>query len=223
MTSRNVLDAMGGISPDMIAEAAPHADQRKRGNRTGMKWGTVVAACLCLTVAIGIAVSPRIYREYLYCGDQPTLPDVAYCVGTTLEGGYGRLVYRTDDFENHTLSFTLTKDDDAPICVAFSGYQILEEWTDEQGVMCAKVQYYSFVTPQYSYQTSGGTIVVDDALRIYVNGEESKALPTEVGTYEITIDYSAIYDYTDYVYETVGIVGFGTLIVGASEHTPNQP
>ena len=51
MTDRNILDAFGGISPDLIEEAAPHGGQKKRDGRAWVKWGAV-AACFTLALAI---------------------------------------------------------------------------------------------------------------------------------------------------------------------------
>ena len=51
MTDRNILDAFGGISPDLIEEAAPHGGQKERDGRAWVKWGAV-AACFTLVLAI---------------------------------------------------------------------------------------------------------------------------------------------------------------------------
>ena len=51
MTDRNILDAFGGISPDLIEEAAPHGGQKERDGRAWVKWGAV-AACFTLALAI---------------------------------------------------------------------------------------------------------------------------------------------------------------------------
>ena len=51
MTDRNILDAFGGISPDLIEEAAPHGGQKERDGKAWVKWGAV-AACFTLVLAI---------------------------------------------------------------------------------------------------------------------------------------------------------------------------
>ena len=51
MTDRNILDAFGGISPDLIEEAAPHGGQKERDGRAWVKWGAM-AACFILVLAI---------------------------------------------------------------------------------------------------------------------------------------------------------------------------
>ena len=51
MTDRNILDAFGGISPDLIEEAASHGGQKERDGRAWVKWGAM-AACFTLVLAI---------------------------------------------------------------------------------------------------------------------------------------------------------------------------
>ena len=51
MTDRNILDAFGGISPDLIEEAAPHGGQKERDGRAWVKWGAM-ASCFTLVLAI---------------------------------------------------------------------------------------------------------------------------------------------------------------------------
>ena len=55
MTDRNILDAFGGISPDLIEEAAPHGGQKERDGRAWVKWGAVAA---CFTLVLAIFTSP---------------------------------------------------------------------------------------------------------------------------------------------------------------------
>ena len=55
MTDRNILDAFGGISPDLIEEAAPHGGQKERDGKAWVKWGAMAA---CFTLALAIFTSP---------------------------------------------------------------------------------------------------------------------------------------------------------------------
>ena len=67
MTDRNILDAFGGISPDLIEEAAPHGGQKERDGRAWVKWGAVAA---CFAVIVGaMTAMPKLWR-------MATLPDV---------------------------------------------------------------------------------------------------------------------------------------------------
>lgn len=59
MTNRNILDAFGGISPDLIEEAAPHGGQKERDGKDWVKWGAV-AACFTLVLAIFTSLGGKI-------------------------------------------------------------------------------------------------------------------------------------------------------------------
>lgn len=59
MTSRNLLDAMGGIDPQLILEAAPDAVKPKRAGGLWMKWGAMAA---CLAVIVGAILAVPVLR-----------------------------------------------------------------------------------------------------------------------------------------------------------------
>ena len=59
MTDRNILDAFGGISPDLIEEAAPHGGQKERDGKAWVKWGAM-AACFTLVLAIFTSLGGKI-------------------------------------------------------------------------------------------------------------------------------------------------------------------
>lgn len=51
MTNRNILDAFGGISLDLIEEAVPRRGQKERNRKAWVKWGAVAASGLILVLA----------------------------------------------------------------------------------------------------------------------------------------------------------------------------
>ncbi len=53
MKNTNLLQAIGRIDPDLIAEAAPDTVQKKTANNIRIKW-TAVAACLVLLLSVGL-------------------------------------------------------------------------------------------------------------------------------------------------------------------------
>ena len=65
MTNTNLLQAMGGIDPKLIADAAPDAEPGKKRNKAWVKWASM-AACFCIVImkavidgqsdSIGVAV-----------------------------------------------------------------------------------------------------------------------------------------------------------------------
>lgn len=61
MTNRNLLQAMGRIAPELIADAAPDVPQKKSANKTWVRWGAV-AACLILMIAVTIIIVPHTDR-----------------------------------------------------------------------------------------------------------------------------------------------------------------
>ena len=56
-------------------------------------------------------------------------------------------------------------------------------------------------------------IVLDNKLNISVNGEKVDILPTAPGTYEITIDYSELYEFLDHVEPAVEAYSFGSFVI----------
>lgn len=59
MTNRNLLNAIGGIDPRLILEAAPDAVKPKRTGKLWMKWGAVAA---CLAVIVGAILAVPVLR-----------------------------------------------------------------------------------------------------------------------------------------------------------------
>lgn len=56
MTSTNLLYAMGGIDPGLIADAAPDAAQKKPQHKTWINWASL-AACLCLVIGVAFRIA----------------------------------------------------------------------------------------------------------------------------------------------------------------------
>jgi hypothetical protein len=75
MTDRNLLQAMGRIAPELIADAAPDAPQKKSANKTWVRWGAV-AACFCLIITATIIMIPYLNRDD--SGTQS--PDISHAV-----------------------------------------------------------------------------------------------------------------------------------------------
>lgn len=70
MTNINLINAMGRIAPELIADAAPDAAQKEPTHKAWEKCvSVVVAACLCLMIA-GAA--------YYFAGNSGNEPSVIY-------------------------------------------------------------------------------------------------------------------------------------------------
>lgn len=201
MKKENLAAALNDIDFDMVEDAynSAHSNsQRKNKHLCLPRWGAI-AACLCLVIAVGVLVSPILENAFRNeAVDEETL----VLVGNTLEYDNGTIVYHTDNYADRTLAFTLEKEDDSPICLAFRGTRTVEDDEDH----CEVISLYS----DYEPITRNAT-VVDNLLTISVNGVETNALPTEAGTYEIVVDYSKLDDFLDAGYNSVWLVGFNEL------------
>ena len=106
MTNINLINAMGRIAPELIADAAPDAAQKEPTHKAWEKCvSVVVAACLCLMIA-GAA--------YYFAGNSGNEPSVIY-PGYTEESSF---YYKGDIFEN---GFAIITHD--TLTVAFRGWR----------------------------------------------------------------------------------------------------
>ena len=69
MTNENLLQAMGGIDPKLIADAAPDVEQKKSANKSWTKWASM-AACFVLILSAVIVVP--MLREDEFPSQLPT-------------------------------------------------------------------------------------------------------------------------------------------------------
>lgn len=167
-----------------------------------IKWGAVVA-CMCLFLAASVIIIPYIQNE-IYENQMKHYND-----GAKVENKIGTLTFNDVDAENHICSFTLIKTNDSPIYFKFSGYIVEKEWTDEQGIERKKAQLVDVITPYADYSPDNGHEVLDIDLVITVNGNVVDTIPSEAGEYEITIDYSELYNTLDHVDDVVEVFKFG--------------
>ena len=201
MTSRNILDAMGEIAPDMIAEAAPGVVQRKRGNQTWVKWGAAVAACLCLVVAIGVAVSPRIYREYFHTGDQSIVDELypfdsirvgeSAAFDSVYGGGISGIV-TYDTLQDTSFSFTVTVNE-----------------SNEYAHDLILNHYIEFEVNGEYVADKGERIPVYPLLDVYVNGIQQDGYDKMTDTITFVIKGSCAFGRIDN-YDPEGVSGIAT-------------
>ncbi len=180
-------------------------NKRKKTTKVWIKYA--IAACLCFCVICVAIYTPHII-ELITEGQMKV-----YYQGNVAENKYGSLILVENDSSRNTCSFTLRKTDDTPLYIKFSGYVVKEEWTDEQGINRQKVQQVDIITPFDDYTPENGREVVDVNLLIYVNGNKVDELPTDAGEYEISIDYSGLYDVLDHVDPAIEVRKFGIFII----------
>ena len=209
MKREKISEAMGNISSRHIKEAAEFTmEEKPHKNKTSwVKWASV-AACFCLIIVASIMVIPNILNDPNENADKITLQ------GVTVNSSIGQLTLTESNIENNQCTFTLIKENNKPIYICFRGFSILETYNDENGVEHKKVQQYHIVTPYDNYEKAAENhIVLDNKLNISVNGEKVDILPTAPGTYEITIDYSELYEFLDHVEPAVEAYSFGSFVI----------
>ena len=209
MNREIISEAMGNISSRHIKEAAEFTMEEKphKSKTSWVKWASV-AACFCLIIVASIMVIPNILNDPNENADKITLQ------GVTVNSSIGQLTLTESNIENNQCTFTLIKENNKPIYICFRGFSILETYNDENGVEHKKVQQYHIVTPYDNYEKAAENhIVLDNKLNISVNGEKVDILPTAPGTYEITIDYSELYEFLDHVEPAVEAYSFGSFVI----------
>lgn len=165
---------------------------------------SAIAACFCFVIIAGFILMPYInhnsdqfvYHKYL---------------GDTQKSDIAEITFNSLDRENHICYFTLIKKDNTPFYFEFGGYTY-DEWIDVQGNKCWKHQAYDIITPYKKYKPEYGHKVLEIDLIITVNGNVVDSIPREPGKYEISIDFSEMYNVLDGVYERVRVSHFEEFI-----------
>ena len=211
MTQEKLIDAITDLDSDILNRyfdmKADLAAKKKPKKRTWVKWASV-AACFCLIIVASIMVIPNILNDLNENADKITLQ------GVTVNSSIGQLTLTESNIENNQCTFTLIKENNKPFYICFRGFSILETYIDENGVEHKKVQQYHIITPYDNYEKAAENhIVLDNKLNINVNGEKVDILPTAPGTYEITIDYSELYEFLDHVEPAVEAYSFGSFVI----------
>ena len=211
MTRENFIDAVTELDTDILDRyflmKQALAEKKKPKKRTWVKWASM-AACFCLIIVASIMVIPNILNNPNENADKITMQ------GVTVNSSIGQLTLTESNIENNQCTFTLIKENNKPIYICFRGFSILETYTDENGVERKKVQQYHIITPYDNYEKAAENhIVLDNKLSISVNGKKADKLPTAPGTYEITIDYSELYEFLDHVEPAVEAYSFGSFVI----------
>ena len=211
MTQEKLIDAITDLDSDILNRyfdmKADLAAKKKPKKRTWVKWASM-AACFCLIIVASIMVIPNILNNPNENADKITMQ------GVTFNSSIGQLTLTESNIENNQCTFTLIKENNKPIYICFRGFSILETYTDENGVERKKVQQYHIITPYDNYEKAAENhIVLDNKLSISVNGKKADKLPTAPGTYEITIDYSELYEFLDHVEPAVEAYSFGSFVI----------
>lgn len=203
------VDAVSYLDANLLTEHLKRKEKlrNKAKNKKKvafMRW-SAIAACICLLVVISII--PRLTQHSVENESRVTM------LGGTVESSWGIITYTENNLDLSQISFTMIKETDNPFYVEFRGYNVLSEWVDEDGIPHKEMEHYAITTPYEKYNEKENFVSVDDKLIIYVNGEQVDVLPIEPGQYEITIDYSAVNDFLDYVDTSVYVYNYGYFLL----------
>ncbi len=196
MSRYDLLEAIGNVDEACVMTAREGYKPRRA------VWITVasLAACLMLTFIIPISMN------ILFPASSSDGQDVIYGLGESATSGMGTVTFTESDTEKHTVSFVFEKVNDGHYGLCFTGYD------NDEG------EIYNAIT---WCDTSNIQPCPDDAtvkcggFSYTVNGETADALPFSAGRYEVTVDYSGMYEYCDKVSTRIFVVGFGAFDFGS--------
>lgn len=159
----------------------------------------IVMISLILIVLI-LAVAFLIFRKGKEDEEEPGSGSPAHYsgVGDTIEEEYGKLEYLGGERNQIELKITNWSESIEEMCILIYGYVILQEF--EEG-NCEGINF--ILTDDGAEE--GSYIVLDDILKIYIDGIQTDNLfiPADGIEHEVLIDYSEIYSR----YENVVIDG----------------
>ena len=212
MNREDLYRSFNNIDDDILERSEAN---KKRLSYTWKKWGAI-AACLCILVIGAISILNN------QSGIEMESQMVVHLVGSVVENNAGILTYHTDNYSEHVMGFTLVKKNDMEMYIRFDGYIIKNEWTDEDGVH-QEVEEYVAMSPYDDYEQQPNRTLINDALVITVNGVETNVLPTEPGTYEISVYYGELYNRLDVISNEVEILGFGHFMIDCEDFEEQHP
>ena len=212
MNREDLYRSFNNIDDDILERSEAN---KKRLSYTWKKWGAI-AACLCVLV-IG---ARSILNNQSGIGMESQM--VVRLVGSVVENKAGTLTYHTDNYSEHVMEFTLVKKNDIEMYIRFDGHVIKDEWEDEDGLH-HEVEEYVAMSAYADYEQQPNRTLINDALVITVNGVETNVLPTEPGTYEISVYYGELYNRLDVVQRDVEILGFGHFMIDCEGFEEQHP
>ncbi len=213
MNSYDILDALGCVDDVYIARA------REIKSRKGIRNAFIsAAACFLILIFIPIAVnfftseekhsSPHppnknetsggASNNQDNLGNYASKPDIIYNLGSAVTTERGTIKLTEHDAAKKTVSFVFDKKNYMAFGFNFIGYN------SENKI------YYNVITESESFKPyPENAVVYNDKLIYTVNGKITNELPQEPGIYEITVDYSRMYEFCNDVSSDFLVVGFG--------------
>lgn len=205
-------DAISCLDSDLLKE---HLNAKKcnriRSNKH--RWSLLklilAAACVCLIITSAIVILSNIDNIF----SDEVIQNI-YFEGETIKTQSFNLSLMNVNQETGVCTFELENktNEHKGMYLIFNGWIVTREFIDDQGVLCYDTDDYDVITPYPDYVSKFGYIVVDNLLKITVNGEDVDAIPTEKGKYIIEIDYGEMYTTMDHVEPMVSVNGIAYFV-----------
>lgn len=208
MTQEKLIDAITDLDSDILNRyfdmKAGFAAKKKPKKRTWGKWASM-AACFCIIFVSVIFLIPR-ESEIDY--------NTAYLEGAVITTDYGTITFKNNDIENQVVTFIVEKENNSKIYCMFSGAKVINEWVDEDNEIHRQYEHYKAVSKYDFDDKNDQWTLLNDILKITVDGVETDTLPSQKGKYEISLDYGAFAEMCGNKFEQqVVIYGFGAFVL----------
>ncbi len=211
-----MIEAFSNLDDDLVekhfkAKEALKAKKAKPRKTVWLKWSAAVAACFCVILSMVIIIPNVLNTNHI------ETPEIAYGFGENAATKYGTITLTENDRTAGTCTFVFEKTTSDLLGFTIRGYVEEESYIDENGTERVKTTQYHIITPYEDYsqitEIPDNHVVLDNQLKITVNGQEVTELPTTPGTYEITVTYTALYEFLDYVEPVIKGWGFGNFML----------
>lgn len=206
-----MIDAISRLDTDLLTE---HFNQKLKNSkrisvhrhRTALLIAS--AACICL-----IAVSVIVFFPYIANPTHAQESLKVYFAGETMQAGNSEVTLISADHEAGTCTFEINNKKNSRVYLVFKGNISVSTWSDDNGVSFTKTEEYDVITPTFPYMSKNKHIVIDDMLKITVNGKEVDRIPSKVGIYTVVIDYSKMFESMDYVVAMVSVNDIASFVL----------
>lgn len=181
--------------------------RRKAARKRRLVRWSAMAACLCLLVTFVVTNAPSWgFWQHPESGR-------VYYEGQTMKTGGTEVTLVETDFEAGICTFEINKKYYSKMYFVFNGMVILGQWTAENGAVCLDADDYDVITPCPGYTSKNKWIVVDNLLKITVNGQEADRLPFKAGKYTVVIDFSKMFEVMDHVSPLMSVNGVASFVI----------
>lgn len=194
MSRYDLLAALGDVDEASVKEAK---EIRKKSKAV---WAAIGSLAACLILALMIPFTMDLLERVSEPVPEASGHDVIFHLGMPITSDKGTITLTRHDAAKHTVTFVFDLADDFRYGFCFDGFD-----SDTNTA-------YSVIPP---YDSSNLQLSTKEAVRRFdglsytVNGEHTESLPFAAGSYEITVDYSGMFEYCDTVSTKMRVIGFG--------------